>query len=144
MIFSRICNFIFDANKSIISGIGGTGNTSVRITGYQTIPAGTKYVGVSLFYADPSIYVEFTIRKTTIVNSLKDRVATLGEKNSILESDFSDSLDLSYNTLSNSIDSGYIDTTGIFQSSSGWKTTDLLHPNALGGKRYGRLAGKVI
>lgn len=35
----------FDANKSIISGIGGTGNSSVRITGYQTIPAGTKYVG---------------------------------------------------------------------------------------------------
>lgn len=23
-------------------------------------------------------------------------------------------------------------------------TTDLLHPNAFGGKRYGRLAGKVI
>lgn len=119
----------FDANKSIISGIGGTGNTSVRITGYQTIPTGTKYVGVSLLYADPSMYVEFTIRKTTIVNSLKDRVAALEEKNSILESDFSDSLDLNYNTLSNSIDNGYIDTTGVFQSSSGWKTTEFFPIN---------------
>lgn len=119
----------FDANKSIISGIGGTGNTSVRITGYQTIPAGTKYVGVSLLSQDPAMYVEFTIRKTTIVNPLKDRVAALEEKNSILESDFSDSIDLSYNTLSNSIDSGYIDTTGVFQSSSGWKTTEFFPIN---------------
>lgn len=98
----------FDANKSIISGIGGTGNTSVRITGYQTIPTGTKYVGVSLLYGDPQIYVEFTIRRTTIVNSLKDRVSALEEKSNILESDFSDSLDLNYNTLSNSIDSGLL------------------------------------
>lgn len=119
----------FDTNKSIISGIGGTGNTSVRITGNQTIPSGTKYVGVSLLYGDPSMYVEFTIRKTTIVNSLKDRVTTLEEKVDTLESDFSDSLDLNYSTLSNSIDSGYIDTIGVFQSSSNWKTTEFFPIN---------------
>ena len=75
------------------------------------------------------MYVEFTIRKTTIVNPLKDRVAALEGKNSILERDFSDSIDLSYNTLSNSIDSGYINTTGIFQSSSNWKTTEFFPIN---------------
>lgn len=34
----------FDESKNIISGIGGTGNTSTRITETQTIPTGTKYV----------------------------------------------------------------------------------------------------
>lgn len=90
----------FDESKNIISGIGGTGNTSTRITGTQTIPTGTKYVGVSLLISDPSMYVEFTIRKTIVVNSLQDRVNSLENSVSTLQNQASSTTTLDYAALS--------------------------------------------
>lgn len=116
----------FDESKNIISGIGGTGNTSTRITGTQTIPTGTKYVGVSLLIADPSMYVEFTIRKTIVVNSLQDRVNSLENSVSTLQNQASSTTTLDYAALSACINRGYYDTNGVFQLSDGWRCTDYI------------------
>lgn len=116
----------FDESKNIISGIGGTGNTSTRITGTQTIPTGTKYVDVSLLISDPSMYVEFTIRKTIVVNSLQDRVNSLENSVSTLQNQASSTTTLDYAALSACINRGYYDTNGVFQLSDGWRCTDYI------------------
>lgn len=116
----------FDESKNLISGIGGTGNTSIRITGTQTIPIGTKYVGVSLLISDPPMYVEFTIRKTIVINSLKDRVNSLENSMSVLQNQTNSTTTLDYATLSGSIDHGYYDINGVFQLSDGWRCTEYI------------------
>lgn len=116
----------FDESKKLISGIGGTGNTSIRITGTQTIPTGTKYVGVSLLISDPSMYVEFTIRKTIVVNSLKDRVNSLENSMSALQNQTNSIITLDYAALSGCINRGYYDTNGAFQLSDGWRCTEYM------------------
>ena len=127
----------FDSSKSVISGIGGTGNTSTRITGNQTVPSGAKYVAVTLLKSDPGMYCQITTRETVVTDSLGTRVGFLEADVATLEtqvSELTNAFDsasnetetLDYNALASSITRGYYDTNGVLQSAASWRCTNFI------------------
>ena len=127
----------FDSSKAVISGVGGTGNTSTRITGNQTVPSGAKYVAVTLLKADPGMYCQITTRETVVTDSLGTRVgfieadvATLETQVSELANAFDSASNetetLDYNALASSITRGYYDTNGALQSTALWRCTNFI------------------
>ena len=121
----------FDSSKAVIGGVGGTGNTSTRITGDQTIPEGSAYVAVTLLKADPGMYCKITTKETVVTGGLIKQVADLQAQ--VGELNASDTKTLNYTALSSSEERGYYDTNGAFQSSSSWRCTDFI-PVSVGDK----------
>ena len=127
----------FDSSKAVISGVGGTGNTSTRITGNQTVPSGAKYVAVTLLKSDPGMYCQITTRETVVTDSLGTRVGFLEADVATLEtqvSELTNAFDsasnetetLDYNALASSITRGYYDTNGVLQSTASWRCTNFI------------------
>lgn len=126
----------FDSNKAVISGVG-TGDTSTRITGNQTVPSGARYVGISLLKADPGMYCEITTRETIVENPLNTQVAILQEDVNILKEETlalneavnsfnSDIENLSYSDMMAFTTNGYYDTNGKFLSTTSWKCSNYI------------------
>lgn len=109
----------FNSSEVVIGGVGGTGNTSTRITGNQTVPDGAAYVAVTLLKSDPGMYCQITTKETIVTDGLKTQIADL-------KAQVEETKTLDYATLSSSVAHGYYDTNGTFQSSSSWRCTGFI------------------
>lgn len=127
----------FDENKTVISGVGGTGNSNVRITGEQTVPLGAKYIAVTLLKSDPGMYAQITTRETFTTSSLDTQIESIKSDTTILKSQVKKLTNdvssvsiktetLNYNVLSSFNNYGYYDINGAFQSTTSWRCTNYL------------------
>lgn len=131
----------FDKNKAVISGVGGTGSTSVRITGNQTVPSGACYVAVTLLKADPGMYCQITTRETVVTDSLGTQLGFLETEVAELKAQAQETAEkvnsmetetetLDYGILSSCDELGYYDVNGTFQSTTSWRCTNYIPVSA--------------
>lgn len=131
----------FDSSKAVISGIGGTGNTSARITGNQTVPSGAKYVAVTLLKSDPGMYCQITTRETIVENPLNTQVAILQDDVTVLKSktaELKEAVDsfsvetetFDYNAMTAFTTKGYYDTSGNLLGTTLWRCSNYIPVSA--------------
>ena len=131
----------FDSSKAVISGVGGTGNTSTRITGNQTVPSGAKYVAVTLLKSDPSMYCQITTRETIVENPLNTQVAILQEDVKGLKTETAelketvdsfnvDTETFNYSDLLAFTTKGYYDTNGNLLGTTSWRCSNYIPVSA--------------
>lgn len=126
---SSFCAVAFyDENKAFISGIIPSGSGWQRISGVQTIPDTAKYYIVTIMNENTTGYAVCTdaVRVSTEqVKALKEytdeRLEALIDPVKVMISDIS----------GDGVQSGYIDSTGKFNSSASWITTGYIRTDAL-------------
>lgn len=126
----------YDDNKAFISG-GSELTDAKAYTGNIAVPSGAAFVRVTVRPADPNMYCQITTRETVVTDSLGTQVGFLEADVATLKTQVSELTNevysasnktetFDYSALSSSITSGYYDTNGVFQSTTGWRCTNFI------------------
>ena len=133
---STLAIAFYDKNKAFISG-GSELTDATAYTGNIAVPSGSAYARVTVRPADPNMYCQITTRETVVTDSLGTQVgfleadvATLktqvSELTNEVDSTSNETETFDYSALSSSITSGYYDTSGVLQSTTGWRCTNFI------------------
>ena len=111
----------YRSDKSFISGISASTNYGA-ITGIQEIPDGAYYVRLVFTKADVSGYIDFTSSERYSTEELESAKAEIREEISAVDEKFEKSNKINVTDITGG-QSGFVDSTGGFNSSASWIVT---------------------